>query len=76
MRPGTHPTRTDMETLRALWTYREQEGHMPSIRELMPMLAVQSTSVVATRLERLERLGWISRKPHLSRAITLKVRPS
>lgn len=63
----------DVETYRAICGFQDREGYMPSMRELMPLLQVSSTSVVSERLARLESLGWIRRAPNRSRAISLRV---
>jgi len=63
-------TRTAI-VLAAIRGYREERGYSPSIRDIMQLADISSTSVVVYHLKKLERQGAIRRAPTTARSITL-----
>ena len=50
-------------------SYMRSNGYAPTMREICDGCGISSTSVVSYHLERIERKGYISRTPKLSRSI-------
>lgn len=64
-----HEPDRSLRVLEAIEAYIAANGYPPTIRELMPIVGLASTSGVDMHLRRLERDGLISRDPTRSRAI-------
>lgn len=70
---GRHKDATrQYDVLEKIVEYKRENGISPSIRELMQLTGVTSTSVMKYYLDRLEEEGLISRLPHFSRSIMVK----
>ena len=57
------------DTLAAILGYEQMNHRAPTVRDLMPLLGLNSTSAVQYRLDTLARLGKVKREPRLARAI-------
>lgn len=57
--------------LSAVRTFIDANGYAPSVRELMALTGVRSTSVVDRWLRELERQGRIVREPGVARSIRI-----
>lgn len=55
--------------------YQAENGFNPSIREIMAITGVKSTSNVSYHLRGLERAGWLGRSQGFSRCRPLLRRP-
>lgn len=60
------------DVLTSIREYKEENGISPSIRDLMRLTGITSTSVIDYYLNLLEKEGLISRLSGISRGITLK----
>lgn len=56
-------------TLQAIREFVEEHHIPPSVRDLMPLVGIRSTSAMAYRLDRLAERGYIRRVPGVSRGI-------
>lgn len=65
-RPDT--TQLVLDAIRIYW---EQNGFSPSIKDLLEMVNVSSTSVIVYHLDKLEKAEYIKRVPGVARSITL-----
>lgn len=52
-----------LSSLAAIDTFARQRGYAPSIRELMSLLDLCSTSVVVYHLDKLKARGWLAQTP-------------
>ncbi|MBN1920930.1 MAG: transcriptional repressor LexA [Anaerolineae bacterium] len=57
--------------LQFLETYSQENGYPPTVREIGKELGIESTSLVSFYLTQLEKKGYISRDPAISRGIRL-----
>lgn len=57
------------ETMAAILGYEQVYNRPPTVRDLMPLLGLASTSAVQYRLDVLARTGMVKREPRLARAI-------
>lgn len=62
--------RTD-EVFTAIYAYMVGNGISPSMRDIMVLTGIPSTSSVYNHLNKLEERGWISRIPGVPRSIRL-----
>lgn len=64
-------TQAQQETLAAIRQFLADNNIPPSLRDLMAVLDISSTSVIGARLNRLEAKGFIERTYGLARSIRL-----
>lgn len=64
-------TRKQEESYQCIVRFTEEHGFPPTIRELMKLLGVASTSTVFLRIKQLEKSGYIRRVPASPRAIEI-----
>jgi len=71
---GIQPeTRDRMAVIRdQIAAYIEQNGYPPSLRDIMQMAGISSTSVVSHYLRQMKALGWIDFAEGKSRTITVR----
>lgn len=72
--PGRHIGKTkeySNQVLRAIASYSAIHGYSPSIRELVKMTDLSSTSTVNYHLRKLTNEGMLYRRPYLARAYSL-----
>lgn len=69
-------TSRQAECLRAIQSHQAAHGVSPTVRNLMSVLGLASSSGVVRLLEGLEDRGAIRRLPNRSRAITIIANPS
>lgn len=71
---GIQPeTRDRMAVIRdQIAAYIEQNGYPPSLRDIMQMAGISSTSVVSHYLRQMKELGWIDFAEGKSRTITVR----
>lgn len=62
---------TTWRILDAIAAYRAANDFSPSIRDIMALADVSSTSMVDYHLGQLERYGYITRKPRTARSIRI-----
>ena len=62
-------TKQQKEVLEVIVKFIDEKGFSPTVRELMDLLKLCSTSTVHGYLNRLERHGYISRTPSSPRTI-------
>lgn len=63
------PTDAQLEVLEAIQDFQKKHGFSPSIREIGDRTGRSSTNAVHEILNRLQRDGFISRKPKTGRTI-------
>jgi SOS-response transcriptional repressor LexA len=63
------PTESQLKWLRAIHSLTKRYGYPPTIREILAELG--HSSLNADTLVRLERDGWLTRNPRLSRTTRL-----
>jgi len=59
------------EVLKAIKEHRARYGFSPTLRELMNITGISSTSVIAYYIRTLEREGLVVRVPNIARSIEL-----
>jgi repressor LexA len=68
----TRAGETQREVLRAVFEYATEHGVAPSVRDVVRMTGVSSTSVAGYHLQRLEDAGYLRRLPGIARGLLLE----
>ena len=71
MRPITG---RQLEVLRFIHEFREAKGYAPSLRDIGARFAIRSTNGVNDHLRALERKGYVTRDPVVSRGVVVTAR--
>lgn len=64
-------TKRQVEILKAIDTYIKEKGYSPSMRDLADMTKIQSTSTIHKYIDTLEKLGCITKKESIPRALAI-----
>lgn len=67
--PG--PSETNLRLLQAIHAYIAEHHFAPSLRDLMPLFHIRSTSAMNYRLRAIQDAGYITRVPTIARSITI-----
>ena len=68
------PSERQSQILAFIWHYTVANSYPPSLREIVEGCDISSTSVVDYHIRRLEKKGYLTRVPAISRTIVLTER--